>query len=106
MQIGTIKISDMSDKVILNEGVNNVTVSGGRLFIHIEGNTFLPKLPLQKNQIYQVTFNGIEGMNQPILVTFEDYVFNAGSTEYIDESGVKHAGACILANQFQFLIVG
>ena len=38
--------------------------------------------------------------------TYEDYVFNAGATDYVDENGVRTTGTCVLSNQLQFQILG
>ena len=107
MNIGTLKVSKMNDsEVIFENTINNVTISNGRIFIQLNG-TFFPNLPFQKTCIYNVMLEGIEGMdNTSILTTYEDYIFNAGSTEQIDMNGNRIAGVCVLSNQLQFLIVG
>lgn len=38
--------------------------------------------------------------------TYEDYVFNAGATDHVDENGVRTTGTCVLSNQLQFQILG
>ena len=104
MNIGTLIIKDMKGTIALERETSNITLSGGRIYIQIDG-AFMQELSLQKNTLYKLQIQGVAGMESPILASYEDYIFNAGSTETIDQNGALHAGVCVLSNQLQFLLL-
>ena len=106
MKIGTATITDSIGKTVFESGFNNLAISNGRLFIELEG-TYYPSIPLDKKQLYKISITGISEMEgKPLNALYEDYIFNAGSTDYMDASGNGHAGVCVLTNQLQFLLIG
>lgn len=104
--IGTVEVKGKDGDVVFSGELNNLTVTGGRAFMQIGGG-FIPLMPLQRGLLYRLGFPGVEGMDGVVFTaTYEDYVFNAGATDHIDENGVRTTGTCVLSNQLQFQILG
>lgn len=104
--IGTVEVEKMDGEVMFSGELLNLTIMGGRAFMQIGGG-FIPSMPLQRGQLYRLGFPGVEGMDGVVFTaTYEDYVFNAGATDHIDENGVRTTGTCVLSNQLQFQILG
>ena len=84
--IGTVEVKGKDGDVVFSGELNNLTVTGGRAFMQIGGG-FIPLMPLQRGQLYTIGFIGVEGMDGvEFTATYEDYVFNAGATDYVDEN--------------------
>ena len=84
--IGTVEVKGKGGDVVFSGELNNLTVTGGRAFMQIGGG-FIPSLPMQRGQLYTIGFIGVEGMDGvEFTATYEDYVFNAGATDYVDEN--------------------
>ena len=106
MIIGTITASDFTTQELKYTGsLTNIGIQSGRLFAEISG-SFIASLPLTKGGVYRVAATGIEGQSDiNLLCIFEDYLFTASGTDYIDGDGVVHTGIAVLNNRFQFSIV-
>lgn len=106
MIIGTITASDFSTKEVKYTGdLTNIGIQSGKMFAEVSG-TFLVSLPLAKGNVYQVAITGIEGQDDlNFLCIFEDYLFTAGGTDYVDGDGVVHTGVAVLNNRLQFSVV-
>ena len=103
MKIGKIVVNKNNEKVFEKE-INNTSLSNGRLVASLEG-SFILDFPLEKQKLYEINLylDGEENIN--LSGVFEDYLFNAGGSDYYDMRGVHHSGIVTLNNSVQFLIV-
>jgi hypothetical protein len=104
--IGKLEARRIRDNELVYEGdILNLTITGGRVFLQIDGG-YLLNLSLQKGQLYALSFKEMDAMEGlALMATFEDYVFNAGATDYVDDEGNRTTGTCVLSNQLQFLLI-
>lgn len=106
MEIGTMTVKDFkTDNEIFEAGLTNLSIQAGMMFAEVSG-TFRDKLQLDRKQIYKVSISGIAGQQDfSLLCAFDDYIFSAGGTDYVDGEGVYHSGVAVLNNRFQFTVL-
>lgn len=106
MEIGTMTVRNFIDDSILFEaGLTNLSIQAGMMFAEVSG-TFRDQLPLDKKKVYKVKISGIAGQQDfSLLCAFDDYIFSAGGTDYVDGEGVYHSGIAVLNNRFQFTVL-
>ena len=106
MKIGTTSIKKMGeDTSIFSCEINNVSKSGGIIYIQLEG-FYYSNLPFHKNELYEIQVN-LDNQSEVLNFrgVFNDYAFNAGHSTYFDIEGKIHEGVVTLNNCLQFLEV-
>lgn len=93
-----------SEDIVFESDITGFSQTGGRIFIDIVSG-YQPSLPLSRSNIYSITIT-IEDTVIRMNASFQDYIFNAGASDYIDGEGVHHTGIVTLSNRLQFGIVG
>ena len=107
MVIGKIVVYNFNTEIkVFESDINDISILGGRLYTSI-GTTFYANLPLERGKIYSISITGIEGQDDiNMAVSFQDYSFSAGASDYTDAQGVHHSGIVSLNNRLQFGLVG
>lgn len=106
MIIGKMTVKNFKNEDILFEAdLTNLNIQAGMLFAEVSG-SFVIDMPLSKQGIYKVSITNIEGQSDfSLLCAYDDYIFSAGGTDYIDGEGVYHSGVAVLNNRFQFRVI-
>lgn len=104
MVIGHVSIKKFNGQAsIFESDITSFTVNGGRVYAFLDG-SFQPSLPFARGNLYEIHVTGDIGeMN--IQGIYEDYIFNAGASDYVDLDGTYHTGTVTLSNQLQFRLL-
>mgnify|MGYP004522815433 CR=1 FL=1 len=108
MTLGTITVKKFgTDEILFISGITGFTQTGGRMYADIDTG-YQSSLPILRGNVYSVTVT-IDNSESPMTISntasFEDYMFNAGASDYVDAEGVHHAGIVVLSNRLQFLLM-